>query len=72
MDTKMQEEIRASGPGVLGLELYKQILGWKEKDELKPPEKVARLAVFLASAASDSFTGENGTETYYRKWGYRG
>jgi len=71
MDTRMQEEIRASGPEVLGMELYKQVLGWKKRGELKPPEKVARLAVFLASAASDSFTGENGTETYYRKWGYR-
>jgi NAD(P)-dependent dehydrogenase (short-subunit alcohol dehydrogenase family) len=71
MDTRMQEEIRASGPEVLGAELYKQVLGWKERGELKPPEKVARLAVFLASAASDSFTGESGTETYYRKWGYR-
>jgi 3-oxoacyl-[acyl-carrier protein] reductase len=72
MDTRMQEEIRASGPEVLGMELYKQVLGWKKRGELKPPERVARLAVFLASGASDSFTGENGTETYYRKWGYRG
>src|SRR4030043_89219 len=64
MDTRMQEEIRASGPEVLGLELYEQILGWKERGELKPPEKVARLAVFLASAASDSINGECGTETY--------
>jgi len=72
MDTRMQEEIRASGPEVLGIELYKQVLGWKKTGELKLPEKVARLAVFLASGASDSFTGENGTESYYRKWGYRG
>jgi len=72
MDTRMQEEIRASGPEVLGLELYKQILGWKKRGELKAPERVARLAVFLASAASDSINGENGTETYYRKRGYRG
>jgi NAD(P)-dependent dehydrogenase (short-subunit alcohol dehydrogenase family) len=71
MDTRMQEEIRVAGPEVLGLELYRQVLGWKERGELKPPDKVARLAVFLASAASDSFTGKNGTETYYRKWGYR-
>jgi NAD(P)-dependent dehydrogenase (short-subunit alcohol dehydrogenase family) len=72
MDTRMQEEIRASGPEVLGIDLYQQVLGWKKRGELKPPERVARLAVFLASAASDSFTGECGTETYYRKRGYRG
>jgi 3-oxoacyl-[acyl-carrier protein] reductase len=72
MDTRMQDEIRASGPEVLGPELYKQILGWKKRGELKAPERVARLAVFLASAASDSINGENGTETYYREWGYRG
>jgi NAD(P)-dependent dehydrogenase (short-subunit alcohol dehydrogenase family) len=72
MDTRMQEEIRTSGPEALGIELYKQVLGWKKRGELKPPEKVARLAIFLASTVSDSFTGECGTETYYRKWGYRG
>ena len=72
MDTRMQEEIRGAGPGVLGIELYKQVWGWKERGELKPPEKVARLAVFLASAASDSINGQSGTETTYRKWGYRG
>jgi NAD(P)-dependent dehydrogenase (short-subunit alcohol dehydrogenase family) len=72
MDTRMQEEIRVAGPEVLGLELYRQVLGWKERRELKLPEKVARLAVFLASAASDPINGECGTETYYRKWGYRG
>jgi NAD(P)-dependent dehydrogenase (short-subunit alcohol dehydrogenase family) len=72
MDTRMQEEIRGAGSEVLGIELYKQVLGWKKRGELKSPEKVARLAVFLASAASGSFTGENGTESYYRKWGYRG
>jgi hypothetical protein len=27
---------------------------------------VARLAAFLASGESDSLTGENGTENYYR------
>jgi len=72
MDTRMQEEIRAAGPQVLGLQLYRQVVGWKERGELKPPEKVAPLAVFLASSASDSVNGQIGTATDYRKLGYRG
>jgi len=70
MDTRMQEEIRNLGPQVLGDEIYHDFLNLKESGQLKKPEKVAQLAVFLASKASDSFTGENGTETYYRKFGY--
>jgi len=71
MDTRMQEEIRDLGPEVLGDEIYLDFLNLKETGQLKLPEKVARLAVFLASETSNSFTGENGTETYYRKFGYK-
>jgi NAD(P)-dependent dehydrogenase (short-subunit alcohol dehydrogenase family) len=32
MDTRMQEEIRGAGSEVLGIELYKQVLGWKKRE----------------------------------------
>jgi len=72
MDTGMQEEIRELGSGILGDKMYREFLRWKERGELKAPEKVARLALFLASEQSDAITGKTGTETHYRRFGYRG
>jgi NAD(P)-dependent dehydrogenase (short-subunit alcohol dehydrogenase family) len=72
MDTKMQEELRNLGPEVLGNDIYAEFSGYKEKGILKPPERVAQLAVFLASEASDSITGENGTASHYKGIGYEG
>ena len=72
MDTRMQEELRNLGPGVLGDEIHREFSGYKVKGILKPPEKVARLAVFLASEESNSITGENGTESHYKGLGYGG
>jgi NAD(P)-dependent dehydrogenase (short-subunit alcohol dehydrogenase family) len=66
MDTMMQEEVRKLGPEVLGQETYEEFVAMKQEGHLKPPEQVARLAVFLASGEADSLTGENGTENYYR------
>ena len=72
MDTRMQEELRNLGPEALGDKTYAEFSGLKEKGLLKPPERVAKLAVFLASGESDSITGENGTETHYTRFGYTG
>jgi 3-oxoacyl-[acyl-carrier protein] reductase len=71
MDTKMQEEIRNLGPEILGEEIYSEFLSMKKRGVLKPPEKAARLAVFLASGESDSITGENGTGKSYKRFGYK-
>jgi 3-oxoacyl-[acyl-carrier protein] reductase len=71
MDTRMQEELRHLDPEILGDEIYHEFLSMKERGVLKPPEKVAKLAVFLASEESDSITGENGTENFYKRLGYR-
>jgi NAD(P)-dependent dehydrogenase (short-subunit alcohol dehydrogenase family) len=71
MDTRMQEEIRNLGPEILGDEICHEFMSMKERGVLKPPEKVAKLAVFLASGESDSITGENGTENFYTRLGYR-
>jgi NAD(P)-dependent dehydrogenase (short-subunit alcohol dehydrogenase family) len=72
MDTRMQEEIRALGPEVLGRGIHKEFMDLKEQGYLDPPEKAAELAVFLASEDSDSMTGKNGTEDYYAQLGYQG
>ena len=72
MDTKMQEKLRNLGPEVLGNDIYAEFSGFKQRGLLKPPERVAKLAVFLASEESNSITGENGTETHYMRLGYKG
>jgi NAD(P)-dependent dehydrogenase (short-subunit alcohol dehydrogenase family) len=72
MDTRMQEEIRNLGPGVLGRGIHKEFMGFKEHGYLDPPEKAAALAVFLASGESDSLTGMNGTGDDYQQFGYKG
>ncbi|MEJ2184084.1 MAG: SDR family NAD(P)-dependent oxidoreductase [Nitrospirota bacterium] len=71
MDTGMQAEVRAMGPDVLGEEVYGEFVSMKESGSLDPPEKAARLAVFLASSASDHLNGEVGTERHYARMGYR-
>ena len=72
MDTKMQEELRSLGPEVLGNAIYAEFAGYKERGLLKPPERIARLAVFLASEESNTITGQNGTEKHYMSLGYKG
>ncbi len=72
MDTRMQDEVRSLGLEVLGDAIYEEFRSLKEGGFLKPPEKVARLAVFLSSEASDSITGKNATESDYRRYGYKG
>lgn len=71
-DTKMQGDIRSLGPKVLGEAVYRQFMALKEKRSLSSPEKIAHLAVFLASEGSDLITGQNGTELFYRNHGYEG
>lgn len=71
LDTRMQEEIRGFGPAVLGIEVYDSFAALKTHGRLLPPETVAPLAVFLASAQADRITGEIGTANHFRKFGYR-
>jgi NAD(P)-dependent dehydrogenase (short-subunit alcohol dehydrogenase family) len=70
MDTRMQEEIRSLGPDILGKPLHDQFVSFKESGSLKPPEEVARLAVFLASDHSVGISGEIGGEAEYRDFGF--
>jgi NAD(P)-dependent dehydrogenase (short-subunit alcohol dehydrogenase family) len=70
MDTPMQAEIRALGPAVLGEEVHRDFVGFRERGELKDPGEVARLIAWLCSPVSDPITGVNGTLCAYRELGW--
>jgi NAD(P)-dependent dehydrogenase (short-subunit alcohol dehydrogenase family) len=72
LDTGLQEGVRRLGPGVLGKELHDRFVEQKDKGLLKDPEKVAPLAVYLASPSSDHLSGHFGTLDYYRRLGWPG
>jgi NAD(P)-dependent dehydrogenase (short-subunit alcohol dehydrogenase family) len=72
MDTRMQARLRDLSPEQLGSELYERFSRLKRDGHLKNPERVAALAVFLASKGSDRLTGRVGTESHYRRFGYSG
>ena len=57
LNTRLLDEVLASGPEKVGSNFYQRSLKQKEKGGT-PFEKGADLAVFLASAASDGITGK--------------
>ena len=69
MDTGMQEQIRAAGPQTFGSDTWRRFVAYKEQGMLKPAEKAARLALFLASPPR-SLTGETGTAAHYASYGF--
>ncbi|MBW1781786.1 MAG: SDR family oxidoreductase [Deltaproteobacteria bacterium] len=72
MDTGMQEAVRALGSGVLGDEIHRSFVSYKEDGGLRDPEAVAPLVVFLASFRSDGLTGRYGSMADYRRLGFNG
>jgi NAD(P)-dependent dehydrogenase (short-subunit alcohol dehydrogenase family) len=72
MDTGMQEGVRDLGPAVLGQEFHAHFVEYKERGLLKDPERVATLAVYLASHSSNHLSGRFGTLDYYRRLGWTG
>lgn len=57
VNTRMLDEVLEAGPAKTGRETYDKSLKQKETGGT-PPGKAARLAVFLASEASDGLTGK--------------
>jgi NAD(P)-dependent dehydrogenase (short-subunit alcohol dehydrogenase family) len=55
--TRLVDEVLAAGPDKVGQAFYEKNKHWKEKGAT-PLELGARLAVYLASAASDGITGK--------------
>lgn len=67
MDTSMQKVIRSFGRERLGNEVFDRFSELWEKNMLKGPEKVAPVAVFLASKPADHLSGEIGTVDEYTR-----
>jgi len=65
MDTPMQSEIRSMGRDQLGDDIFERFSKLHENNLLKDPNKVAALALFLASKQADHLTGETGTLDQY-------
>lgn len=57
LNTRMLDEIIAAGPDTVGRDFYQRALAQKEKGGA-PLDIAARLAVFLASSASDGITAK--------------
>jgi len=70
MDTRMQEEIRAMDPQVLGKAVHRSFLSLKEDHILKDPQEVADLVMYLVSPESGTLTGRIGTLKEYRDIGW--
>lgn len=71
MDTPMQTEIRDRGPQLLSQPIHRRFSAFKNHGELKPPQEVAPLAVYLGSSDSDKLTGRIGTVSEYRRMGWK-
>jgi len=72
MDTGMQESIRNAGAAALGEKVHRHFVAYKERGMLAPPERLARLALFLATPESDNVTGVIGGADDYARLGYSG
>ncbi len=70
VDTSMQEEIRAKDPLQIGEEIHRHFVQLKEKGQLRPPEEVAQLVLFLTSPASNHLNGQIGRLADYTTMGW--
>jgi NAD(P)-dependent dehydrogenase (short-subunit alcohol dehydrogenase family) len=72
LDTRMQEQIRSAGEEALGSSVHKRFVEYRDKGMLEPPDRLAKLALFLASSASDGVTGVIGGPAEFVRFGYGG
>jgi NAD(P)-dependent dehydrogenase (short-subunit alcohol dehydrogenase family) len=57
LNTRLLQEILSAGPEAVGKEFYQKSLKQRDSGGV-PPEKAARLCVYLASEMSDGITGK--------------
>lgn len=70
VDTAMADAVLAAGQEAAGLDFYLNMKRMKEQRELRRPEEVAGLALFLASDASDGISGQCGNARVYSALGF--
>jgi NAD(P)-dependent dehydrogenase (short-subunit alcohol dehydrogenase family) len=57
VDTRMQEEIRGFGSGLIGRQLHRMFQGYRDFGMLRPPEEPADLISYLCTPAADRLNG---------------
>ena len=72
MSMKLRGKVAVvTGAAALGEKVHRRFVEYRQQGLLVPPEKLARLALFLASPESDNVTGEIGGEADFALFGYR-
>lgn len=71
VDTSMQEEIRSKDPREIGVEIHRHFVELKERGQLRPPEEVAHLVLYLTSPASAHLNGQIGRLADYAAMGWQ-
>src|SRR5215203_791826 len=57
VDTRMQEESRSFGPGLIGKQLHHMFQGYRDFGMLRPPERPADLISYLCTPAASRLNG---------------
>jgi len=57
IDTRMQEESRGFGPGLIGKQLHRMFHGYRDFGMLRPPEEPAELISYLCTPAAHRLSG---------------
>ena len=57
VDTRMQEESRGFGPGLIGRQLHRMFQGYRDFGMLRPPEEPADLISYLCTPAASRLNG---------------
>jgi 3-hydroxybutyrate dehydrogenase len=57
VDTRMQEESRSFGPGLIGKQLQRMFQGYRDFGMLRPPEEPANLISYLCTPAAERLNG---------------
>ena len=57
VDTRMQEESRGFGPGLIGRQLHRMFQGYRDFGMLRPPEEPAELISYLCTPAAERLNG---------------
>jgi NAD(P)-dependent dehydrogenase (short-subunit alcohol dehydrogenase family) len=57
VDTRMQEESRGFGPGLIGKQLHRMFQGYRDFGMLRPPERPADLISYLCTPAASRLNG---------------